>query len=330
MESIECYATEKSFGTSLGIITLQVHDKANCTGEFCVIHNPSDHPLRDAPLNWRADRYPPFFERICECGVGHPDPDSITWLKVSGKGHGADIHGCCSKQCCAEPINPDMLFTPLKKCTKTNCGNKVRYSELTDDANTHWHRHGSPAPECNCLHGQRDLSFGPASDMGSILATGCPVHDQPPATTEPATVKPVRIKIGLKTYQHGPYDLWYLVGDDGEVSTVGLPDYALIPAYVTSPAATVKPSVDKMTLIARDVHLYDGGENAAITGSHALRIAEAIHALIPGRTEAEVREETIAYFEDLYFGGSSETRTWVAARVREHFGLPPRELKKEG
>lgn len=29
---------------------------------------------------------------------------------------------------------------------------------------------------CNCLHGQRDLTFGPDSEMGSILATGCPVH----------------------------------------------------------------------------------------------------------------------------------------------------------
>jgi hypothetical protein len=29
---------------------------------------------------------------------------------------------------------------------------------------------------CNCLHGQRTLGFGAESDMGSILAAGCPIH----------------------------------------------------------------------------------------------------------------------------------------------------------
>jgi len=35
---------------------------------------------------------------------------------------------------------------------------------------------------------------------------------------------------------------------------------------------------EALTLIARDVHLYDGGENAAITGPHADRIARAAQA----------------------------------------------------
>lgn len=26
-----------------------------------------------------------------------------------------------------------------EKCTERNCGTRVRYSELTDAANTHWH-----------------------------------------------------------------------------------------------------------------------------------------------------------------------------------------------
>ena len=100
MEVIECYATEPLFGASLGLVQLRVHAKADCKGEFCVIHNPSDHPLREAPLNWRADRVPPFFERICEHGVGHPDIDSVAFL--GDRANGAAVHGCCSKGCCAK------------------------------------------------------------------------------------------------------------------------------------------------------------------------------------------------------------------------------------
>lgn len=36
----------------------------------------------------------------------------------------------------------DVLYLPLEKCTERNCGSRVRYSELTDDLNTHWHRSG--------------------------------------------------------------------------------------------------------------------------------------------------------------------------------------------
>lgn len=50
---------------------------------------------------------------------------------------------------------------------------------------------------------------------------------------EPA---PMRIKLGLKTYQYGAYDLWYLVGEDGEVSSVGRPDYALIADLAVRPS----------------------------------------------------------------------------------------------
>jgi hypothetical protein len=70
-----------------------------CSGEFCSVHNPSDHPLRDAPYNWRSDRS--MLERICDHGVGHPDPDDVAHhLRVTPEDadwypvHGCD--GCCS------------------------------------------------------------------------------------------------------------------------------------------------------------------------------------------------------------------------------------------
>lgn len=67
-----------------------VHSPKNCQGSTCLIHNPSDHHMRDWQLEWREDRH--CFERICACGVGHPDPDDI--------GHDG-IHGCCG--CCCPP-----------------------------------------------------------------------------------------------------------------------------------------------------------------------------------------------------------------------------------
>lgn len=78
----------------------KVHPATQCAGEFCCIHNPSNHRLRDAPLNFRFDRG--ITERICEHGVGHPDPDSGDFLKrvdperykrIAWGIHGCD--GCC-------------------------------------------------------------------------------------------------------------------------------------------------------------------------------------------------------------------------------------------
>ncbi len=76
---------------------VKVHDPDKCIGEFCTIHNPSDHHMKDWPQNWRSDRG--IMERICpEHGVGHPDPDDPK-IKLPYEG----IHGCCG--CC----NPNML-----------------------------------------------------------------------------------------------------------------------------------------------------------------------------------------------------------------------------
>lgn len=56
---------------------LRVHSKENCKGDNCVIHNPSDHSMKDWPTNWRPDRY--LMERICSHGIGHPDPDDLAF-----------------------------------------------------------------------------------------------------------------------------------------------------------------------------------------------------------------------------------------------------------
>lgn len=77
-----------------------VHDPTVCAGTPCPIHQPSEHPLSEAPLHWRADR--DLMERVCSHGLGHPDPDCLAhlarlndpgWADAMGV-HGCD--GCCT------------------------------------------------------------------------------------------------------------------------------------------------------------------------------------------------------------------------------------------
>lgn len=87
-----------------------VHDPANCVGQACCIHNPSEHPLRLAPLNWRADR--DIIERVCRHNIGHPDPDGLAFLaRLNGPewADGASVHGCDG--CCTGSPRPDTTLT---------------------------------------------------------------------------------------------------------------------------------------------------------------------------------------------------------------------------
>lgn len=81
---------------------LRTHSPDQCSGEFCSLHNPSAHPLSNAPLNWRSDRT--LMERICEHGIGHPDPDHLAHVRRTrgeAAASGESVHGCdfcCSVQ----------------------------------------------------------------------------------------------------------------------------------------------------------------------------------------------------------------------------------------
>jgi hypothetical protein len=90
------HIAEPVFGIQVGQHVLETHGPSKCSGEACCIHNPSEHQLREAPLNWRADRY--LMERICEHGVGHPDPDDLAHKqRVLGESYGKyafGVHGC--------------------------------------------------------------------------------------------------------------------------------------------------------------------------------------------------------------------------------------------
>lgn len=69
---------------------LLVHNKEDCAGAYCCVHNPSLHHMRTWPLHWRDDRR--IFERIDKYGVGHPDPDCVEYFRK--KGIDISVHGC--------------------------------------------------------------------------------------------------------------------------------------------------------------------------------------------------------------------------------------------
>lgn len=80
------------------------HGPTVCEGTGpCPIHNPSDHPLRDAQMVWRVDRS--LIERMCEHGVGHPDPDDLNYKHGMDPEYAdllhLDVHGCDG--CCHDP-----------------------------------------------------------------------------------------------------------------------------------------------------------------------------------------------------------------------------------
>ena len=74
-----------------------VHNPELCAEMPCVIHNPTEHHLRSRFLLWREDRA--IFERICEHGVGHYDPDQEQFWRDTNQTWQM-VHGCCENRCC--------------------------------------------------------------------------------------------------------------------------------------------------------------------------------------------------------------------------------------
>ena len=58
-----------------------------------------DNPLAHCRTHWREDRF--IMERICEHGVGHPDPDDKRVREGDGV-HGCD--GCCHRSNSHDPL----------------------------------------------------------------------------------------------------------------------------------------------------------------------------------------------------------------------------------
>lgn len=87
-------ATEPVLGAQIGRVVLLTHPPERCIGEFCCIHNSSEHHMRTWSQNWRSDRG--LMERICPHGVGHPDPDDLAYQRrtFGDAAQHAGVHGC--------------------------------------------------------------------------------------------------------------------------------------------------------------------------------------------------------------------------------------------
>lgn len=71
-----------------------IHNASICFGRPCVIHNPSDHHMRDWVTHWNSETQ--MMERICPHGQAHPDPDDLEYHKSMD--HAIPDHicdGCC-------------------------------------------------------------------------------------------------------------------------------------------------------------------------------------------------------------------------------------------
>jgi hypothetical protein len=82
----------------IGNKSVLTHTYDQCVGRNCVIHNPSEHRMRGWEKNYRPDTG--RTERLCEHGVGHPDPDDVAyWLTLGKTQSSVTTHGCDG--CCA-------------------------------------------------------------------------------------------------------------------------------------------------------------------------------------------------------------------------------------
>lgn len=118
------------------IKTLITHSPDKCQGRACCIHSPSAHHMRKWPMNYRFDKG--VMERLCECGIGHPDPDDAAYQESVGRGY-LNTHGCCG--CCAPPKKPEVMEEPHEDAT-------AEVMEKLNEAVAHaWNQRAQIIPE---------------------------------------------------------------------------------------------------------------------------------------------------------------------------------------
>ncbi|APC46368.1 hypothetical protein HWB05_gp106 [Streptomyces phage BRock] len=112
--------------------TYRVHKRGlDCEIDGCAIHNPSFHPLSEAKQLMREDKFW-LIERICKHGVGHPDPDSASFISRQLGNNSIWVHGCDG--CCN--ANKAMQKKALKKI-ESGWGPHVHQLSWADDGMGH-------------------------------------------------------------------------------------------------------------------------------------------------------------------------------------------------
>ena len=132
--SVKAKTKPDIFFTGSGQRIIGIHSPDDCLGEFCCIHNPSDHPMKDFPTLWRQKSEsfevgPPLMERTCSHGIGHPDPDHIAAVRKLRGDAEADadgVHGCDG--CCSRDDFPKTIEELNQSQKQTQADNNELYS----------------------------------------------------------------------------------------------------------------------------------------------------------------------------------------------------------
>ncbi len=85
---------------------LNTHNLDECAGEYCCIHKPSDHHMKDWPTHWAGASV--GMARVCKHGLAHPDPDAIAFRDMAAAKFGktydlSEPHVCDG---CCDPAYP--------------------------------------------------------------------------------------------------------------------------------------------------------------------------------------------------------------------------------
>jgi hypothetical protein len=107
-----------------GHVLRGVHSSESCANpKRCVMHSPTDHPMRELPMVWRRQ-----MQRRCEHGELHPDPDALSYRLFRDEADAvrseALEHGC-NCDCCKGAYD-EMLANAPKE---TRSGVKKRMDE---------------------------------------------------------------------------------------------------------------------------------------------------------------------------------------------------------
>lgn len=89
---------------------VRIHNEEDCAAlwsdQHCPFDKPSDHKMVSWPLLIRVDRGG-LCERLCEHGVGHPDPDSEAFLYEISPSGAWGVHGCDG--CCVDTTDQHFI-----------------------------------------------------------------------------------------------------------------------------------------------------------------------------------------------------------------------------
>lgn len=104
---------------------LKTHGLAQCEGNWCTMHNPSQHPLRGMPVIWRSDIN--LMMRVCNHGLVHPDPDDLAFKH---RASGAAWAERCSMHQCDGCCPLGIMYKPR---WKPNAWQRLRFLLGFDD-----------------------------------------------------------------------------------------------------------------------------------------------------------------------------------------------------